>query len=141
MKKIAMIALIAMAGAATAAEVTVSAVNDHAGIDSVGYRVATDVKGFTVSATHVDGRYNRYAVGKDFALTKVGPVNLSAGGAAVFQDTLGGVNGYGLTAGAKATYTITKNFSAVASVERFIGQSRVNDYNGMVTTVGLNVKF
>jgi YfaZ precursor len=141
MKKIAMIALIAMAGVASAGEVTVSAVRDYTGTDSTGYRVATDVKGFAVSATHIDSRYNRYAVGKEFALTTVGPVSLAATGAAVYQDTLGGENGYGFTVGAKATYPVTKAVSIVAGVERFTGQSRISAFDGNVATVGLNVKF
>lgn len=142
MKKIAMIALIAMAGVASAGEVTVSAVQDYTGVDSTGYRVATSVKGVAVSATHIDSRYNRYAVGKEFALTTVGPVSLGASGAVVYQDTLGGnENGYGFTVGAKATYPVTKAVSVVAGVERFTGQSRINAYNGNVATVGLNVKF
>jgi hypothetical protein len=142
MKKIAMIALIAMAGVASAGEVTVSAVRDYTGVDSTGYRVATDVKGIAISATHIDSRYNRYAVGKEFALTTFGPVSLSATGAAVYQDTLGSnENGYGFTVGAKATYAITKNISAVAGVERFTGQSRINAYDGNVASIGLNVKF
>lgn len=137
MKKIAMIALIAIAGAASAADVTVSGIVDHK--DS--FRVSTEVKGITVSATHVDKTLNRYAVGKDITLTKVGPVSLAATGAVVYQDSAVGENGYGLTVGAKATYPVTKTVSVVAGVERFTGQSRISAYNGNVVTVGLNVKF
>lgn len=137
MKKIAMIALIAIAGAASAADVTVSGIVDHR--DS--FRISTEVKGVTLSATHVDKILNRYAVGKDITVTKVGPVSLAATGAVVYQDSVLGENGYGLTVGAKATYPITKTVSAVAGVERFTGQSRINAYNGNVVTVGLNVKF
>ena len=137
-----MIAMIAIASAASAGEVTVSAVTDYTGVDNTGYRVATDVKGIALSATHIDSRYNRYAVGKEFALTTVGPVRLSAAGAVVYQDTLGrNESGYGFTVGAKATYPVTKTISLVAGVERFTGQSRINAYDGNVASVGLNVKF
>jgi hypothetical protein len=137
MKKIAMIALIAMTSAAFAADVTVSGIVDHK--DS--FRVSTEVKGLTVSATHVDQILNRYAVGKDVTLTKIGPVSLAATGAVVYQDSARGENGYGLTVGAKATYPITKSVSAVVGAEHFIGQSRISAYDGKVVTVGLNVKF
>lgn len=137
MKKIAMIALIAIAGAASAADVTVSGIVDHK--DS--YRVATEVKGIAVSATHVDTILNRYAVGKDITLTTVGPVSLAATGAVVYQDSALGEDGYGLTVGAKASYQITKAISAVIGAEHFVGQSRINMYDGNVVTVGLNVKF
>ena len=137
MKKIAMIALIAMAGAASAADVTVSGVVDHK--DS--FRVSTEVKGITLSATHVDNILNRYAVGKDITLTTIGPVSLAATGAVVYQDSARGENGYGFTVGAKATYPITKTVSVVAAAERFTGQSRISAYEGNVVTVGLNVKF
>ena len=137
MKKIAMIALIAIAGAASAADFTVSGIVDYK--DS--YRVATEVKGITVSATHVDTILNRYAVGKDITLTTVGPVSLAATGAVVYQDSALGEDGYGLTFGAKATYPLTKTVSLVAGFERFTGQTRINMYDSNVATFGLNVKF
>ena len=143
MKKIIIAALATVAFAASAAEVTVSAARDYQGQHADGYRVATQVAGLGLSATHIDNRYNRFAVGKDVQLTKVGPVAVSAGVAGVYQatNTSVGVDGYGLTVGTKASYAVTKSVDLVAGVERFYGQDRIKQFNGNVGTVGLNVKF
>lgn len=143
MKKIVIAALAVVSIAASAAEVSVSAVRDYTGTDTNGYRVATQVAGLGLSATHIDNKYNRFAVGKDFQLAKLGPVALSAGAAGVYQstNTVGGVDGYGLTVGGKASFAVTKSVDVVAGVERFYGQDRIKQFNGNVGTVGLNVKF
>lgn len=143
MKKLVIATLATLALAASAAEVTVSTVRDYTGSDTTGYRVGTTVAGLGLSATHIDNRYNRFAVGKDFQLAKVGPVALSAGGSGVYQstNTVGGVDGYGLTVGTKATVALGKSVDLVAGVERFYGQDRIKQFNGNVGTVGLNVKF
>lgn len=143
MKKIVIAALATIALAASAAEVTVSSVRDYTGTDTNGYRVATQVAGLGLSATHIDNKYNRFAVGKDIQVAKLGPVALSAGGAGVYQstNTVGGVDGYGLTVGAKASVALAKSVDLVAGVERFYGQDRVKQFNGNVGSVGLNIKF
>ena len=139
MKKIVMASILATVAFAASA-VEVSAVSDR-NLDKNGFRVGAEVVGLNVSATHVDDRYNRYAVGKSFELTKVGPVALSASVAAVYQDTNVGKDGYGLTAGAKATLPVTKSLDVVAGVERFVGQERVKSFNGNVATLGVAYKF
>ena len=141
MKKIVIASILATAAiAASAVEVSVSGVRDY-NLDKDGYRVGATVAGLSVSATRIEDSYNRYAVGKDFAIAKVGTVGISAGGAVVYQDTVSGSDGYGLTAGVKASVPLAKNVDLVAGVERFAGQERVNRFNGTVGTVGLNVKF
>lgn len=142
MKKIIIASALVAATSVFAADVTVSTVRDYQA-EKAGYRIGTTVSGVGLSATVVDNQYNRYAVGKDFNIAKVGPVALSAGVAGVYQDTrtASKVDGYGLTVGGKATYTINNNLSVVAGVERFTGQKRVNGFDGNTATLGLNVKF
>lgn len=143
MKKLVIATLAAVALAASAGEITVSSVRDYTGTDTNGYRVATQVVGLGLSATHIDNKYNRFAVGKEFQVAKLGPVALSAGGAGVYQstNTVDGVDGYGLTLGGKATLALTKSVDVVAGVERFYGQDRIKQFNGNVGSLGLNVKF
>ena len=140
------LALFAFGSAAMAVEVGVSAARD-ANLDQDGTRVtlaAGKVLGVTpqLSVTNVNNVYTRYAAGAEAGLFKVGPVKVSATGAAVYQDTAGsGANGYGLTAGVKAVLPLTKNIDATAGVERFYGQDRVNGFNGSVATVGIVARF
>jgi hypothetical protein len=144
MKKIAIAVLATLSLAASAAEVTVSGVTDYAGTDKSGVRIGTSYQGIGLSVTHIDDRYNRYAVGKQFEIAKLGQVAFSAGGSLVYQDTLGAIdktNGYGITIGGKATLPLTKAVDITASVERFYGQDRINRYDGNVGSVGLTVKF
>lgn len=140
MKKAIIASMLVLTMTAFAGEVTVSGTRDH-GVEANGFRVGTNVAGLTLSASHIDNSYNRYAVGKDIELTKLGPVALSAGASVSYQDTARGVNGYGISVGAKATLPITKSVDLVAGVERFAGQERISQFNGNVGTIGLNVKF
>ena len=140
MKKAIIASLLTIGTTAFAGDVTVSGVRDY-NVEHNGFRVGTTLKGITLSATHIDQGYNRYAVGKDFALTKVGPVALSAGGSVSFQDTFNGADGYGLTVGATATMPVTKTIDVVASVERSAGQERISKFNGNTGAIGLKVKF
>ena len=139
MKKLISIALISFAGVASAGEVTASYLTDS-GRD--GYALSTSVKGISLAAAHVDRVYDRFSVGKLFDIAKVGPVQLAAGGAGVYQNTLAGNdNGYGLSAQATATATVNKNVDVVAGVQKFWGQDRVSTQNGNSATVGIKVKF
>jgi hypothetical protein len=142
MKKIVIASALALtcAASAFAGDVSVSTIRDYA-VEKNGFAVGTTVAGLAVTASHVENTYNRFSVGKEFQLTKIGPVALSAGGGVVYQDTHVGENGYGLTVGAKATMPITKTVSLVAGVDRFMGQDRIKASNGNVGTVGLNIKF
>ena len=139
MKKLISIAIISFAGIANAGEVTASYLTDS-GRD--GYAISTNIKGITLETTHVDRLYNRFSVGKLFDIAKVGPVQLAAGGAAVYQNTLAkNDSGYGLSAQATATATVNKNVDLVAGVQKFMGQDRVNAQEGNTATFGLKVKF
>lgn len=142
MKKLVIAVALASASiAATATEVGVSAVRDFSGADANGHRITAGIGGVSLSATHINNRHNRYAVGKDFQVYKLGPVALSAGAAGVYQDTDKGRDGYGLTLGTKATVGVTKSIDAVLGVERFVGQDRVKQYNGNLVTAGVSFKF
>lgn len=139
------LAFLAFGSAAMAADVGISAVRDS-NLNEDGARVtvaAGKVLGVTpqLSVTNVNS-YTRYAAGAEAGLFAVGPVKVSAAGAAVYQNTAGaGANGYGLTAGVKAVLPLAKNISATAGVERFYGQDRVNGFNGTVGTIGLVARF
>lgn len=144
-KTLIAIALSLVAVASMAAEVSVDAVRDYRS-GSNGARVllsAGSVYGVTplVSATRVNNQYTRYAAGAKLDLASVGPVTLSGVATTVYQDSVAGRSGYGLTAGVGANVALTKNIDLVASVERFAGQQRVSSRNGAVVAVGLNVKF
>lgn len=139
MKKI-VIASILAATAFAASAVEVSATHDYK-TEKDGFRVGASVAGLDVTATHVDNTYNRYAVGKSFDLFKVGAANVTTQVAGVYQDTHTGQNGYGLTAGVKASVPVTKSVSAFVGAERFIGQDRVKAFNGTTAQLGLAYKF
>ena len=139
MKKFISIALISVVGIANAADISVATINDA---DRTGFAVGTNVKGFNISASHIDRVYDRYSVGKQFDITKIGPVQVTAGGAGVYQNTLAGNdNGYGVSANATATAAVHKNIDVVAGVQKFWGQDRVSAQNGNSTTLGIKFKF
>ena len=139
MKKI-VIASILAATAFAASAVEVSATHDYV-TKRDGVRGGATVAGVDVTATHVDNAYNRYAVGKSFDLFKVGAANVSASVAGVYQDTRYGQNGYGVTAGVKATVPVTKSVDAFVGAERFAGQDRVKSFNGSTAQLGVSYKF
>ncbi|NDB57399.1 hypothetical protein EB001_02985 [bacterium] len=139
MKKLISIAIISFAGVVNAGEVTASYLTDS-GRD--GYAISTQVKGVTLGASHVDRVYDRFSVGKSFDVAKMGPLQLAAGGSAVYQNTLAkNDSGYGLVAQATATAAVNKNVDVVAGVQKFWGQDRVSAQNGNSATVGIKVKF
>lgn len=146
MKKIVIAAgLMTAVGIASAAEVAVSGAYDY-NAEKWGTRVtATFGSGALkpqASVTYVQNLYTRYGLGAELGLAKVGPVKLGATAAGVYQATaFGGDNGYGVTAGLKATVDVTKQLSVVGTVERFYGQERIKAYDGTVASVGVSYKF
>lgn len=147
MKKLAIVASLLFAGSVSAAELSASYVRDS-NVDREGFRLemsAGKLLGVkpTFGVTHVYDNYTRYSVGGDIAVTKVGPVAVALSGATLFQDTRTktGVNGFGLTVGAKASVSLDKSADLVARVDRFVGQSRVNEFNGTTASIGVAVKF
>jgi len=140
MKKVIAASLFFLSAAAISAEVSVSAVRDF-NLDKNGHRVSATVGGVGLSATHINGSYNRYAVGKDFSVLKVAGVGISASGNLAYVDPDRGADGYGVVVGAKASTPLAKNVELVTGVERFVGQKRVERFDGTVATVGVNIKF
>lgn len=140
MKKIVIATMLAITSAAWATDVTVSGTRDT-NLDKNGITIGTSYAGLALSATKVEDAYNRFAVGKDFSVTKVGPVAVTAGVAGVYQDSQVGRNGFGVSVGAKATYPVVKNLDFVVGASRFYGQERIDRFNGTNVSVGLNAKF
>ena len=144
MKKLLLATLLATSLTAMA-DVSVSLVRD-ATLDKTGARVTLSgpeygpVKSFA-TVTNVNDAYIRYGAGGELSGVQVGPVALSATGSVVYQDVTSGVSGYGLVAGVKAAYPITKNIDVVASVERFYGQERISQFNSNTVGLGLTAKF
>lgn len=148
MKSLVIASVLALTvGTASAADVSVGGVYDYT-LNKGGVRVTASVGKLgpltpTVSFTRVDEVYNRFALGGELGLANVGPVKIAATAAGVYQDTrlVGADSGYGLTAGLKATYSLTKNVDVVAGVERFVGQNRISAFNGNVASVGVAYRF
>lgn len=142
MKKMIIATTLAFAATMAMADVTVSAGRDVRGDVNV-VTAATTFKGVGLSATHANDTYTRVGVGKNFNLTKVGPVQLSAGGAAVYQHTrIAGIdNGYGLTGNITATLPVAKNLAAFATSQRFWGQERLKAFDGTSNVIGVAYKF
>jgi hypothetical protein len=144
-KIITIVALASAAMSTQAAGLSASYVRDM-NLDQNGVRLQASVDNLfgvspTLSLTHVDGAYNRYALGTQVELAKLGPVAVSVSGAGVYQNSFGAANGYGMTLGAQAELALAKGVSVVAGVERFLGQSRVQAFVGNQATFGLAVKF
>jgi hypothetical protein len=145
-KLIIAIAAFTIASFASAIEIDVSKAHDFKA-KADGVRVEAQVDVFkvpvTASYTTIDKKYNRYAVGAEYGVAKIGPVALAVTGSVVYQDTYLSTSkdGYGLTAGAIATLPLVKNISLFASTEVFAGQKRINAFNGNTGTIGLTAKF
>ena len=148
MKSLVIASVLALAlGTASAADVSVGGVYDY-NLNKGGVRVTASGAKLgaitpTLSYTRVEDGYNRFALGGELGLGAVGPVKVAATAAGVYQDTLvpGIGAGYGLTAGLKATYDITKNVALTAGVERFVGQDRISAFDGTVASVGVAYRF
>ena len=146
MKKIIVaLALAVAASMAMATEVGVSAVRDY-NLSGTGVRATVSADKFygfkpEASITRMSGVYNRYAIGADYSIGSIGPVNFSGTGSGVYQQTTNAKSGYGLSVGLVASVPVYKNVTLDATVERFIGQNRISNFNGINTTVGLSAKF
>jgi outer membrane receptor for ferrienterochelin and colicin len=137
--------LAATVGVASAVEVGVGAVYDGKS-EQYGTRVSVSGPSFGIvtpkaSATYITNSYTRFAVGADVNLVQVASVKLGATASGVYQNSHNDVDGYGVTAGLKATYDITKNIALTGGVERFYGQDRIKAYNGTTTSLSVSYKF
>lgn len=148
MKTILATAILALtATAATAADVGVSVVRDnHAAQTGARVELALpEFSGFgitpTASVTNMPDFYTRYALGGKATLVQLGDFSAGVGVSGVYQATRHGENGYGVVGALRADYTLTKNVSVFATVERFWGQHRVSQSNGNVSGVGVSYRF
>lgn len=149
MKKLAIASALAaalLAVSASAATVSVSAVNDYTA-GQPGFKATAEVGNFwgvtpQLSATHVNNRYNRYAVGAEYGFVSLGPVKFAATGEGAYQRTFGGLaNGYGLGLGVKAETSLAKNVSLTAGYSRFFGQEVIKASNGNTLALGVKYSF
>lgn len=146
MKKIIIaLAFAVSASVSMAVEVGVSAVHDYS-LSGTGIRTTVStakVNDFTpqVSVTRLGSEYTRYAAGGKYDFATIGPVAFSGVGSAVLQNTAHASSGYGLSAGLVASVPVYKNVSLDASIERFIGQRRISNRNGLLANIGLSAKF
>jgi hypothetical protein len=146
MKKIVIASILAASvGVASAAEVSVGGVYDGKA-ELYGTRVTISAGSIgqvtpKVSVTNINDLYTRYAVGADLNLIEVASVKLGVTASGVYQNGYNAIDGYGVVAGLKATYDITKNISLTGGVERFYGQERIKGYNGTTTSVAVSYKF
>lgn len=137
--------LASVVGVASAVEVSVGGAYDYKA-EQFGTRVAVSAGKIgpvtpNASVTYINNVYTRYAVGGDVSLVSLGPVKLGAGVSGVYQDSYTGQDGYGVTAGLKANYDVTKNISVTGGVERFYGQDRIKSSNGTVASLAVSYKF
>jgi hypothetical protein len=145
-KLIIAIAAFAFAAFASAVEVDIAKAHDYK-TKADGVRVEAQVNTFaipvTATYTTINSKYNRYAVGTEYGVTKLGPVSFAVTGGLVYQDTYHSTkaDGYGLTVGATASLPLVKNISLFASTEVFAGQKRVSTFDGNTGTIGLTAKF
>jgi len=146
MKKVIAALTLAAAGAASAGTASLSVINDTE-VDRVGTRVtlAGDKPVFWGIVPFVSGsftnQYARFAAGGEVGLFSVGPVKVSGNVAFVRQQSSNSSNGNGGAFGLRATYALTKNVNLVAGVESFDGNSRIEKFDGTVTSVGISTKF
>jgi hypothetical protein len=146
-KTLIALSMLAVTGVASAAEVSVGGVYDN-NLDREGARIEVAVPEFklgvvtpTISATHINDEYVRYAVGARANLFNVGALTVGAAAGGVYQNTQNGTDGYGATAGLLGSLPVTKSIDLTAGVEQFWGQDRVKQFDGTVASVGLNVRF
>lgn len=136
--------LLSAAMVASAADFTVSGVHDS-NIDKNGVRAVLSIPNAVytpqLSVTYVNDVYTRYGAGAKYNFLKVGPVSFDATGSLVYQDTTRASNGFGATVGLGASMPISKNVSATATVDRFVGFGGLSGQNGMVYGVGVVAKF
>ncbi len=146
MKKLAIIALLAVAGAASAADLGLR-YGHNAGTrsDATGVTFGTTVGAFgaelSYDRTNGVARNDRYALVGSYPLTKIGAATLSAKAGAAYIRPGVGQSGYAGVVGLGLAYPLTKTVSLTADYGYQSGQSRVNAFNGNLVTVGVKYSF
>ena len=150
MKKLAILAVLAAAVAASATEISVSGARDSTQDGVTGYSVAVAqpiASGLTVNGKFentagVSGtNVNNYSAGAAYDVTKVGPVTLTGLAAVGYEDVQataakGTYVQFGGQASAQVPYV--KDLTASVAVVRQLGTSAVNALDHTEATVGLS---
>ena len=122
-------------------------------VDQTGARVEMTVGGVSpfitpkLNVTMMEDVYNRYDVGGDFSVYKYKALAFDAVLVGVYQQTIADNgfgsddNGFGATAGLKATLMFNDTVGINTGYEYFVGEKALEDYEGGVATVGLVAKF
>lgn len=144
MKKFVIATTLALTAAASFAgdfSVSASDVYKHKG-DVNAARVGATGYGFEANVT-ADPKLTEIAVGKEFTVAEFGPVNFSLVGEGVYQrstlterDT-----GYGIRAGAKVNYPLTKQLTLSVGAERYAAEHRLRQFDANTAIAGVSYKF
>lgn len=146
MKKLLILIALGISMSVMAADLSLTSVHDYTN-NQTGLRVSAKSEGFgsykgfspVMSYTKMTGFYDRTALGAEYDLMKIGNVNLVASGNGFYQNSVKGNDGYGVNAGLRATYSLTKNIALNATAERNFGQTRLG--SDTVTGLGMSIKF
>lgn len=149
MKKILVaLAVMAAAGVASAADITVTGGRNVGGEYSVGgVSVGTPVgpvRGeLTLNHSFTKGREETsFGVGATYPLTTVAGVALAAKADAAYLVTPGAAaNGFTVGAGVEASYPLTKTVSLVGTAEHVFAQDKIHGASGNQVTVGVRTSF
>ena len=148
MKKFAIASVLALAAiSASALEVGVTGTRDYAGANrnGAGITVGTQVAGFGLTAgferTQVGEDQNRLSLVADKKVATLGPVDLTVRAGVAHLDNQTSKDGYALTAGVGASYSLTKATALTLAVDRQYGQDRVSQFDGNRVTVGIKTGF
>lgn len=148
MKKLAIIAALAVASVAASAADVSFRVSNPSGAES--YRIGVAV-GKKFGAIGVEGAYDastvgtvrvdRYSVVGSYDVAKVAGVTISPKVGVAYVHPGVGPTGYVATVGVGASYPLTKNLNLVADYAWQNGQARVNGIDNNVVSAGLKYSF
>lgn len=147
MKKVlAAIAIAATAGAASAADLTVSYNRDTTHkTNGGGIALSSTVQKVTVAASA--DRYKKgtdvdaYGLSAGYEMFKLGKLSISGQLGASFLDVERGKNGWAATVGLGVAYPLTKNFALVAEATRVMPEDKIKSQEATLVSFGLRTSF
>lgn len=136
------IVALAVATSASAIDVGVSAtVDGKENAQTITFSQANGKWTPFTALTHQKDQ-NKFTVGTSYELAKLGQLSVGPKvGVSYLNNTAGAVDGYALSVGPSLSYPVARGVALTADVARQYGQSRVNQFDGTRTSVGLKVSF